>query len=181
MMRSAFASFILLLALVAGAWPALAQGDARAQRPPGSGADTGPSTVIYIAQSIPLRFNHKAHLAMGMTCLRCHPGAATSRLTSDRLLPAPQVCDGCHGSRHAEPSAVKAGPLPRGACGFCHEGYDPTQPAIVRRVTMPDAPLRSNHQAHAARKIGCGQCHGAVQELALATRDQLPRMRGCYR
>jgi hypothetical protein len=33
---------------------------------------------------------------------------------------------------------------------------------------------------HAERNIGCQQCHGEVQNIELATRDQLPRMKGCF-
>ena len=46
-------------------------------------------------------------------------------------------------------------------------------------MKLPAARLRSNHALHAERNIGCEQCHGAVQEIGLATREQLPRMRGC--
>jgi hypothetical protein len=37
-----------------------------------------------------------------------------------------------------------------------------------------------DHAKHLARNINCQQCHGDVQALELATRDQLPRMRGCF-
>jgi hypothetical protein len=37
-----------------------------------------------------------------------------------------------------------------------------------------------NHKKHVARNINCQQCHGEVQEYEEATRDQLPRMRGCF-
>ena len=48
------------------------------------------------------------------------------------------------------------------------------------RLSLPRANLLFNHKAHADRNIGCAQCHGAVDQLELATRDQLPRMRGCF-
>lgn len=179
--RPAWIAALLILSCVAAASIAVAQADARALLPPGSMGDGGPSAVIFAAQSIPLRFNHKSHMAMGLTCTRCHAAAATSRQTSDRILPAPQVCDGCHGSRHTAGAGAQPGDAPRGACPFCHVGYDPAHPAVVPRVSIPEAAIKLNHQAHAARNIGCGQCHGAVQQIGLATREQMPRMRGCYR
>jgi hypothetical protein len=169
------------LAACLAAWNLFADTPAAAHRPPGAQGDSGPSRAIFPAQSIPLRFNHAAHLARGLSCPQCHPGALTGTQTADRLLPSPQVCDRCHGSRHVEFGAVQPGPEPRGACAFCHEGYDPSKPLAVARVVLPEPAIRVNHRAHAARNIGCRQCHGAVQQLALATVDQMPRMRGCLR
>jgi hypothetical protein len=37
-----------------------------------------------------------------------------------------------------------------------------------------------SHKKHAVRNINCGQCHGNVEQVEEATRDQLPRMRGCF-
>jgi hypothetical protein len=51
----------------------------------------------------------------------------------------------------------------------------------VARVSLPSPNLVFDHRAHAARNIGCGQCHGDVERVGLATRAQLPRMRGCLR
>src|SRR5262249_47365703 len=50
----------------------------------------------------------------------------------------------------------------------------------VAALNLPRANLVFNHKAHVDRNIGCAQCHGAVEQLELATRDQLPRMRGCF-
>ena len=174
------AYFIWLALTLAAAFALRASADGPS-RPPGAAGDTGPSRAIFPAQSIPLRFNHASHIAMGQTCLQCHPAAATSQQTSDRLLPQPQVCDQCHGTRHVDVGMVQPGAEPKGACPFCHLGYDPAKPQLVQRVVLPEPAIRVNHRAHAARKIGCGQCHGAVQEVALATADQMPRMKGCYR
>ena len=49
-----------------------------------------------------------------------------------------------------------------------------------RALALPRANLLFNHKTHVDRNIGCAQCHGAVDQLELATRDQLPRMRGCF-
>lgn len=150
--------------------------------PPGAGAtDTGPSDVIFPPQRLTIRFNHKLHLTRisGTTCTTCHERATTSSAATDRLLPSPTKCDACHQSDHKELSRVTAGPDQDGKCDFCHLGYREGDDNRVAPLVVPQPNLVFNHQKHAARNIGCGQCHGAVQELELATRDQLPRMRGC--
>ena len=50
----------------------------------------------------------------------------------------------------------------------------------VAPFDMPKPNLRFDHKVHADRNIACGQCHGSVEELEVATRDQLPRMKGCF-
>jgi hypothetical protein len=152
-------------------------------RPPGALADDGgPSPVIFPAQKITLRFNHRKHVKdLGMTCTTCHDAAKSSRKSSDRLLPSPARCDACHGSDHRNLGAVTSGDELMGQCGFCHIGYRAQDGARVERLLVPEPNLKFDHAAHLSRNIGCEQCHGQVGELELATRDQLPRMRGCFR
>jgi len=50
----------------------------------------------------------------------------------------------------------------------------------VAPLVPPHANLRFTHKKHLARNIQCGQCHGQIDQLELATRDQLPRMAGCF-
>jgi hypothetical protein len=152
-----------------------------ADRPPGAFADDGgPSPVIFPAQKLTIRFNHKKHMTeVKLTCTTCHDKAKTSKKSSDSLIPAPTRCDACHGSDHSDPNAVTTDEKELiGQCAFCHIGYSPGKP--VERMVIPKPNLKMNHAAHAARNIGCGQCHGNVEKLELATRDQLPRMRGCF-
>jgi hypothetical protein len=165
------------VAPMAGALPVPA-----AWLPPGApDPDDGPSDAIYPAQRVPLRFDHAVHVTkLGQPCASCHEAATTSRASSDRLLPAPERCDGCHGTDHADRLAVRAGAAPLGACATCHRGWSPADGNRVARVELPAPNLRFDHAAHAARNIGCAQCHGAVERLELATRQQLPRMQGCF-
>jgi hypothetical protein len=67
-----------------------------------------------------------------------------------------------------------------GKCAFCHVGYKDGDGNKVADFVIPRANMVFSHQKHTARNINCGQCHGNVEELELATRDQLPRMRGCF-
>lgn len=152
-------------------------------RPPGAFEDDGgPSPVIFPEQSLPLRFNHKKHVKeLGMTCTTCHDTAKTSRRSGDSLLPAAERCDGCHGTDHRNLAEVSSDePRPLGQCGFCHVGYDPKRPQYVARVILPKPNLRFDHQRHVVgERMSCARCHGKVEELELASRDQLPRMKEC--
>jgi hypothetical protein len=149
--------------------------------PPGAeDPDTGPSTVIYPMQRVPLRFNHKVHTLQGAACKSCHPGAISSASVQDKLVPAGTQCDACHSTDHGNLAAVKPGDDTMGQCAFCHVGYQAKDGNRVATLEMPRANMVFNHAKHAAKNIGCAQCHGAVQDLELATRDQLPRMKGCF-
>jgi hypothetical protein len=75
---------------------------------------------------------------------------------------------------------VAGGEEPSGQCGFCHRGWSPGDGNRVAKFFIPRPNMVFDHKKHAARNIGCQQCHGDVQELELATRDQMPRMRGCF-
>jgi hypothetical protein len=151
--------------------------------PPGSfDPDPGPSDVIFPIQQVTIRFNHAKHLAkdIGTTCKTCHPGAYKSMSVADSLVPSGEVCDACHQSDHDDLSKVGAGDDAMGKCAFCHLGYKNGDGNTVAQLSLPRANLLFNHKAHADRNIGCAQCHGAVEQLELATRDQLPKMRGCF-
>lgn len=152
-------------------------------RPPGAYAgDGGPSPVIFPPQTLTIRFNHKKHVKeLGLTCTTCHEKAKTSKQSKDSLLPKPTRCDACHGSDHGDLSAVKTDDDALiSQCGFCHVGYESGDGNRVARQVIPAPNLRMNHAAHVSRNIACSQCHGAVEHLELATRDQLPRMKGCF-
>jgi len=152
--------------------------------PPGAeDPDDGPSLVIYPAQQLTLRFNHNLHTGpeVGATCKTCHTAAYRSTSAHDSLLPSAQQCDACHGTSHEHLDAVKPGTDATGQCAYCHQGYKAGDGNAVPRLQMPRANLQFNHKAHTDRLIGCDKCHGAVEQLELATRDQLPRMAGCFK
>lgn len=155
-----------------------------ADMPPGSfDPDPGPSDVVFPHQQIMIRFNHKFHIAQGATCKTCHPGAYTSQSVQDRLLPPGTTCDACHMTDHSDLAKVTPGDDEAGKCVFCHLASEKTAEKAVpiARSNFPRANMVFNHQKHVSRNINCQQCHGAVQDLELATRDQLPRMRGCFK
>jgi hypothetical protein len=155
-----------------------------AYRPPGAFAnDGGPNPLLLLPQKITIRYSHKLHVRRrGLSCLECHPRAATSRQSSDSVLPSPTACDRCHGSDHRDLNGVSTDPSkPSGQCSYCHLGYVTGDGNRVARQVFPRPRLRFGHAAHHRRNIGCRQCHGLVDELELATIDPLPLRRGCTR
>ena len=152
---------------------------AQADRPPGSRpGDGGPSPVIYPPQTLTIRFDHNKHVkGLGVPCTACHDKAKTSRKSADSLLPPATRCDACHGSDHRKSEVVNAGGEAIGECAFCHLGYREGTP--VARLDLPAPNLRFDHALHLQRGMQCQACHGRVENVKLATADQLPRMRAC--
>ncbi|HQB44863.1 MAG TPA: cytochrome c3 family protein [Polyangiaceae bacterium] len=138
------------------------------------GGGSSPSELIFPARTIPIRFDHAAHHQRGATCLHCHPSAKTSDSTAKRVGWSVAACDRCHGTNHRDLTAEQPT-----ECAFCHEGYEANEANRVRRSVVPSARLHFNHRVHAARNIGCAQCHGAVQTVGKTSRDHLPRMQKC--
>jgi hypothetical protein len=153
--------------------------------PPGSpDPDTGPSTTVFPPQQYTLRFNHRFHVNEGagphLKCGSCHKAALSSASAGDSLIPKGDVCDSCHMSDHSNLDKVAPGDDPEGKCGFCHVGYKTGDGNLVARFLLPRPNMVFNHKKHLDRNIQCAQCHGDVGQLELATRDQMPRMRGCF-
>ena len=134
------------------------------------------ATKIFPPQTITIRFNHKKHVKqLKQTCKVCHAAAYTSDSADDRLLPKPaQTCDNCHDVDHSDLDERKGGHGPERAmrllpyAGFGKDGH------AACRWCIPRANMRFPHKKHLARNIQCGQCHGKIDELELATRERAP-------
>jgi hypothetical protein len=152
-------------------------------RPPGAlPNDNGPSPAIFPPQELTIRFNHQRHVKdLKLTCTTCHEKARTSHDAAESMLPKGTRCDGCHGSDHRDLLKVRPDPQDKiGQCAFCHLGYSASAGNRVAPLSLPKPNLRFDHALHVTRNIGCAQCHGAIENVELATRDSLPRMRGCF-
>ena len=161
--------------------------------PPGANASPVPSDEIFPPQTLTIRFDHRLHSQqLKQRCEVCHGAAARSTKAADRLMPNPATtCDSCHNVDHSTLGRVVAGqrsgsaaaPRPEnasGQCTLCHLGENAGVGGRVAKLVIPPPKLRMNHQAHLDRNISCPHCHGVVQELGMATREQLPRMAGCF-
>jgi hypothetical protein len=150
--------------------------------PPGTSSSPVPSDEIFPPQTLTIRFNHKKHVKdLQQSCKVCHGGAYSSDASTDRLMPSPQAtCDSCHDVDHSNPKNVQAGTEPNGQCTYCHLGENAGVGGKVAPLVIPNPNLRFTHKKHLARNIDCAQCHGQIDKLELATRDNLPRMAGCF-
>ncbi|HEY8943915.1 MAG TPA: cytochrome c3 family protein, partial [Polyangiaceae bacterium] len=189
--RAGLPHTLLAVCCALAAWLALAAPAALGAPGPGSSnhrpkgarvGDGGPSRAIFPPQRLPLKFSHRKHVGvLGVACVACHDRATASTKSSDRLLPAGTRCDGCHDTNHRDVSNVtRRGTDRLSACSSCHvgSGLDGAAP-VVERVFLPAPNLKFDHALHAGKNIQCAECHGRVEEVDLATRDQLPRMKGC--
>lgn len=135
------------------------------------------SLAIYPAQHVPLRFDHQQHLAAGAECVTCHDSVRASEAVRDRNLPGHEECESCH-----DIEAAKKGEKtdPPAGCGTCHPGFDATVRLAPPKVDMPPGNLRFSHKVHVDKKVECTTCHGAMTDVQLATRQQLPKMSTCF-
>ncbi|GAC1546429.1 MAG: hypothetical protein NVS3B10_10390 [Polyangiales bacterium] len=152
--------------------------------PPGADdPDLGPSMAIFPAQHLTLRFNHKKHVqGQNLKCVYCHSQAPKSTSSTDMLIPfgekAHGKCNGCHAIDAADPLKDAA---PGARCDFCHLGSRIENGVVqIAKLEVPTPNLKMSHKAHLDKGFTCEQCHGMVGELELATRDQMPRMKGCF-
>lgn len=173
----------------------------REQTPPvrPSRSGQGPSSVVYPAGPVPLRFSHRLHLQRGARCESCHPGASTSTASRDNLLPSEDQCRSCHAIDRTRPFGLLFQAMPPGtpptACAACHIGF-PSEPARDGQPTLPvgtdpasriarsDRPppnLKFSHLLHGTLGIGCQTCHGDLSVVDGAGRAQLPSMDLCLR
>ena len=150
-----------------------------------------PSDVIFGDQTIPLRFVHDKHLAQEVDCETCHEAAESSVSAADLLIPhgfeGEEVCTNCHDLESGEKGEPPSG------CSTCHfSSYDPKIPkdkpqfksdeATVKPALMsiPRPNLKMNHKAHIDKGIKCVRCHGGLEGIQVATRDNaLPVMNTC--
>lgn len=150
--------------------------------PPGADyPDMGPAAAIFPQHKITVRFNHKLHVnGQKLKCNYCHANAEKSLQASDDLLPKKHdLCIDCHAIDEADP---KKDDSPPARCDACHLNTKTNDKGgvVVQKLSIPTANMKMNHKAHFAKGIKCAECHGEVGELELATRDQMPRMKGCF-
>jgi Cytochrome c7 and related cytochrome c len=143
-----------------------------------------PSPAVYGPPFLPLTFDHARHARRGITCDRCHAAAWTSTVAKDSLLPGEAACRACHAIDRDNPARAVAAGQPPARCDACHPGFVPPPGPAGRfatppQVSIPTAALKFNHRLHGTRGIACALCHTGVEEVALATTLQLPRMGLC--
>jgi hypothetical protein len=115
----------------------------------------------------PVPFSHKHHVqGMGIDCRFCHTGVERSPFAG---MPPVKTCMTCHSQIWKDAPILE--PI--------RESYRTGKPINWVRVhRLPDY-VFFNHSIHVNKGIGCAECHGRVDEMALTFQARSLRMRWC--
>ncbi len=116
----------------------------------------------------PIQFPHYRHVAMGIQCLYCHPGALRGPSPG---LPTQTKCWGCHQQMAITKTSVLLQPLVKAV-----ENNEPIVWVPVAQV--PDF-VHYNHRPHIAAGLNCEECHGDFSEVTIYENPQLINMGWC--
>ncbi len=125
----------------------------------------------------PVQFPHKTHVAFGIQCLYCHPGAAKGPSAG---IPSEAKCWGCHNQIQKTLDSLKPdtkSPLLRPLAESVKSGI-PLQWVPVAQV--PDF-VQFNHRAHVAAGQNCEDCHGDMSKVTVAENPQVFNMGFCLK
>ena len=106
-----------------------------------------------------LKFNHEKHLAAGVPCLFCHPGAINGAVAT---VPSVRKCVGCH--ENIQVTSPEGRATVEQLMQLWQEGRPLVWPKIV---DLPDF-VYFNHRPHLAAGKNCERCHGDVSQMTMA-------------
>jgi len=119
----------------------------------------------------PIQFPHKTHIALGIQCLYCHPGAASGPAAG---IPAQSKCWACH-------QQIAKTTDPKSELRFLVENVKNNTPLEwVPVAQVPDF-VQFNHRVHIAAGQNCENCHGDMSKLTIAENPQLLNMGFCLK
>lgn len=116
----------------------------------------------------PIQFPHNKHVAFGIQCLYCHPGASKGPSAG---LPSQAKCWACHQQIAKTQTSELLAPLKEAV-----ETGQPIQWVPVAQV--PDF-VQFNHRAHIAAGQNCENCHGDMSQVTIAENPQVFNMGFC--
>ena len=116
----------------------------------------------------PIQFPHVRHVAAGVQCLYCHPGALRGPSPG---LPTQNKCWGCHQQLAITKSSKLLAPL-RDAIA------NNTQLVWVPVAQVPDF-VHFTHRPHIAAGLNCENCHGDVSKMTVYENPQVLNMGWC--
>lgn len=105
-----------------------------------------------------IHFNHQKHIASGIQCLFCHPGAINGPVAG---VPSLQKCMGCH---QAVTVTNEKGKEDVETLLRMWEEKRPLH--WVKTFDQPDF-VFFNHAPHATGGVSCETCHGNVSEMVV--------------
>jgi Cytochrome c7 and related cytochrome c len=117
----------------------------------------------------PIPFNHKTHIALGLTCTGCHTIAAPGDQAG---FPNASFCMGCHATIKKDDPAIQA------LAGFAKENK---RVPWVRIYKLPPV-IYFSHQVHYREaKVDCTECHGPVAERSVLVKEKSTAMADCMK
>lgn len=115
---------------------------------------------INVAIEQPVPFSHQLHSGtLGVDCRYCHVSVEQSYFAN---IPATETCMTCH-SQIATGSARLA-PV--------RESYATGEPILWEKVNRVPDFVYFNHSIHVNKGMGCTECHGKVNEMAVVWQPQ---------
>lgn len=115
----------------------------------------------------PLQFDHRHHVNDdGIDCRYCHYAVDRSPYAG---VPASSLCMGCHAQIWSRSTALA--PL--------RESYFAGRPIVWNRVHVLPGYVYFNHAVHVKKGVGCAECHGRVDEMALIFQEKTLTMGWC--
>jgi hypothetical protein len=123
-----------------------------------------------VAQPVP--FSHKHHVGgMGLDCRYCHTSVEDSAFAG---MPSSKTCMTCHSQVWTDAAMLEP----------VRESFRTDTSIAWRRVhDLPDFAY-FDHSIHVKKGVGCQTCHGQVDEMPLAWRENTLNMEwclGCHR
>jgi len=116
----------------------------------------------------PIQFPHVRHVAAGVQCLYCHPGALRGPSPG---LPTQNKCWGCHQQLQITQTSELLAPL--------REAVAKNEPLVwVPVAQVPDF-VHFKHRPHIAAGVNCEDCHGDVGQMTIYENPQVLNMGWC--
>ncbi len=124
-------------------------------------------TQVGFAPEQPIPYSHRLHVGeLGLDCRYCHSNVESSE---EAMLPATQMCMGCHNLVATESAAL----LP------LRESWETDESVPWVRVhRLPDH-VFFDHSVHVAANVGCKSCHGPVDEMDVVRQTEELSMGWC--
>src|SRR5258707_6952940 len=116
----------------------------------------------------PIQFPHVRHIAAGVQCLYCHPGALRGPSPG---LPTENKCWGCHQQLDITKTSKLLQPLVDAI-----QNHTPLVWVPVAQV--PDF-VHFTHRPHIAAGLNCENCHGDMSKKTVETLEQTVNMGWC--
>ena len=125
------------------------------------------NTGQWLERQQPVQFSHKHHVGDdGIDCRYCHTSVETSASAG---LPSTTTCMNCHKQIWAESPYLEP----------VRASFRTGKPIEWIRVhDLPDYAY-FNHSIHLAKGVGCVECHGRVDQMALVQLQQPLTMEFC--